>query len=69
MQLVEIFQPREVYVYAMGQEPWLNHIMALKYTRESLPIIESDRLLEWCRRCDIIAERLYCIKETFHGTD
>lgn len=69
VQLVEIFQPREVYVYAMGQEPWLNHIMALKYTRESLPIIESDRLLEWCRRRDITAERLYCIKETFHGTD
>src|SRR3569833_60593 len=69
VQLVETFRPREVYVYAMGQEPWLNHIMALKYTRESLPHIESDRLLEWCRQRDIIAERLYCIKETFHGTD
>jgi L-ascorbate metabolism protein UlaG (beta-lactamase superfamily) len=66
-QLVELFQPREVYVYAMGQEPWLNHIMALKYTRESLPIVESDKLLEWCRRRAIIAERLYYIKETFHA--
>jgi L-ascorbate metabolism protein UlaG (beta-lactamase superfamily) len=67
VQLVELFRPREVYVYAMGQEPWLNHIMALKYTPESLPIIESDRLIDWCRKRNITAERLYCIKETFHG--
>jgi L-ascorbate metabolism protein UlaG (beta-lactamase superfamily) len=67
VQLIEVFHPKEVYVYAMGQEPWLNHIMALKYTRESLPIVESDRLLAYCRQHRIVAERLYGIKETFHG--
>ena len=25
-------QCSEVYVYAMGQEPWLNHVMSMKYT-------------------------------------
>jgi L-ascorbate metabolism protein UlaG (beta-lactamase superfamily) len=66
-RLVDLFHPKEVYVYAMGQEPWLNHIMAVKYTAESLPIVESDRLLAYCRQRDVLAERLYCIKETFHG--
>jgi len=67
IQLVELFHPKEVYVYAMGQEPWLNHIMAIKYTSESLPIVESNRLLDYCKSRDIIAERLFCMKETFHG--
>ena len=66
-ELVDLFHPKQVYVYAMGQEPWLNHIMNLKYTHESLPIVESDRLLAYCKQHDIVAERLFCIKETFHG--
>ena len=66
-QLVDLFHPKEVYVYAMGQEPWLNHIMNLKYTAESLPIVESNRLLAYCRQRSIVAERLFGIKETFHG--
>src|SRR3569833_102341 len=64
-----LFGPLLCKPLSRDQDPSRNHIMALKYTRESLPIIESDRLLEWCRQRDIIAERLYCIKETFHGTD
>jgi L-ascorbate metabolism protein UlaG (beta-lactamase superfamily) len=66
LQLVDLFRPAEVYVYAMGQEPWLDHIMAMKYTAESMPIIESDRLLKACERRNITAERLYFTKETFH---
>lgn len=67
VQLIELFHPQEVYVYAMGQEPWLNHIMAMKYTAESLPIVDSNRLLAWCNKQGITAERLFCMKETFHG--
>ncbi|AUS45230.1 MBL fold metallo-hydrolase (plasmid) [Ralstonia solanacearum] len=66
-ELVEMFGPNQVYVYAMGQEPWLNHIMAVKYTETSLPIVESNRLLDYCRERGIVAERLYCMKETFHA--
>jgi L-ascorbate metabolism protein UlaG (beta-lactamase superfamily) len=33
--IVDLFHCREVYVYAMGQEPWLNYIMSIKYTAES----------------------------------
>jgi L-ascorbate metabolism protein UlaG (beta-lactamase superfamily) len=63
IDLVRRFNCREVYVYAMGQEPWLNYIMSLKYTEESLPIVESNRLIEECVRRDVVAERLFGEKE------
>lgn len=59
MDMVRRFRPSEVYVYAMGQEPWLRHIMGLEYTAESRPIAESDRLVAECRAMGITAERLY----------
>jgi len=63
LAIVEQFRCREVYVYAMGQEPWLNYIMSLKYTEKSNPIIESNRLVETCRQRGIVAERLFGEKE------
>lgn len=66
LQLVELFRPQQVFVYAMGQEPWLNHLMAIRYTADSPPIIESDLLVKECRRRGITAERLFYSKETFH---
>lgn len=61
--IVDLFHCREVYVYAMGQEPWLNYIMSIKYTAESRPIVESNRLIQACRERGIIAERLFGEKE------
>jgi L-ascorbate metabolism protein UlaG (beta-lactamase superfamily) len=61
--IVELFKCKDVYVYAMGQEPWLNYIMSIKYTSESRPIVESDKLLKWCCERGIVAERLFGEKE------
>jgi L-ascorbate metabolism protein UlaG (beta-lactamase superfamily) len=66
MALVDIFNPREVYVYAMGMEPWLEFISSIKYTDESNPIIQSNRLVELCRQKGLIAERLYGEKELLY---
>lgn len=62
-KIVDEFSCREVYVYAMGQEPWLNYIMSLKYTEQSRPIVESNRLLGYCQERGIVAERLFGEKE------
>jgi hypothetical protein len=51
------------YVYAMGQEPWLNYVMSVKYTPESHPIVQSNKLLESCAQKGIVAERLFGEKE------
>ena len=57
--MVENFHCKQVYVYAMGQEPWLNYIMGIHYTPTSLPIVESDKLLAYCKDKGIVAARLY----------
>jgi L-ascorbate metabolism protein UlaG (beta-lactamase superfamily) len=61
--IVEQFRCKEVYVYAMGQEPWLNYVMGIKYTEKSNPIIQSNRLIETCQARGVIAERLFGEKE------
>jgi L-ascorbate metabolism protein UlaG (beta-lactamase superfamily) len=61
--MVERFQCKDVYVYAMGQEPWLNYVMSIKYTAESRPIVESNRLVEACEARGIVAQRLFGEKE------
>jgi L-ascorbate metabolism protein UlaG (beta-lactamase superfamily) len=61
--IVDQFHCTEVYVYAMGQEPWLNYVMSVKYTETSKPIVESNKLLNYCQERGIIAERLYGEKE------
>lgn len=63
--MVEQFHCKEVYVYAMGQEPWLTYVMSIKYTDKSNPIIQSNRLIETCHEQGVTAERLFGEKEIF----
>jgi L-ascorbate metabolism protein UlaG (beta-lactamase superfamily) len=63
MNIVNSLNCREAYVYAMGQEPWLNYVMSIKYTEQSRPIIESTKLINACRERGIVAERLFGEKE------
>lgn len=65
MDLVERLRPRQVYVYAMGQEPWLTFLTAVDYEERSRPIVESDRLLGACTARGIVCERLFARKELF----
>lgn len=59
IDIVDRFHPSRVYVYAMGQEPWLTFLTSLQYTEESRPIVESNRLIEECRARGIECERLF----------
>jgi L-ascorbate metabolism protein UlaG (beta-lactamase superfamily) len=63
LDIVNRLNCRKVYVYAMGQEPWLNHIMALQYTEDSKPIVESNKLIAECRSRGIESERLFGAKD------
>jgi L-ascorbate metabolism protein UlaG (beta-lactamase superfamily) len=65
ISIVNNLNCKEVYVYAMGQEPWLNYVMSIKYSDKSNPIIQSNRLIEACRARGIVAERLFGEKEIF----
>jgi L-ascorbate metabolism protein UlaG (beta-lactamase superfamily) len=65
--LVEVFDPREVYVYAMGMEPWLKFISSISYTDESNPIVASNKLINGCLQRGVIAERLFGEKELLYN--
>jgi L-ascorbate metabolism protein UlaG (beta-lactamase superfamily) len=67
IHLINMFHPKEVYVYAMGQEPWCEFISSLKYTDESIPIVQSNLLVDECRSRGIIAERLFGEKEILYS--
>ncbi|WP_342089393.1 MBL fold metallo-hydrolase [Dyadobacter sp. OTU695] len=67
MALVDIFNPKEVYVYAMGQEPWLEFISSIKYTDESNPIVQSNLLVKQCQSQGRVAERLFGEKELLYS--
>jgi len=54
---------KQAYVYAMGQEPWLNYVMALKYDENSPQIVESNKFIQACKEKGIESERLFGKKE------
>lgn len=66
ISLIDIFHPKEAYVYAMGQEPWLEFISTVRYTEKSNPIVQSNMLVEECLSRGIVAERLFGEKELLY---
>ena len=60
--LAEINPPR-VFVYAMGQEPWMKCIMGLQYSADSTQLTEADKFVAHCNDSGIPAERLYIRRE------
>jgi L-ascorbate metabolism protein UlaG (beta-lactamase superfamily) len=48
----------QAYVYAMGAEPWVQHIMATNLTADCTQKVEIRRFLETCRERGIAAEEL-----------
>jgi thioester reductase-like protein len=61
--LIQQLRPSQVYVYAMGQEPWLTFITSILYTDSSKPIVESNKLIQFCQQSEIWSERLFGMKE------
>ena len=55
--------PQRVFVYAMGQEPWMKFIMGLQYEADSIQLVESDRFVAACTEAGIACERLYLSRE------
>jgi L-ascorbate metabolism protein UlaG (beta-lactamase superfamily) len=62
-RMVDTLRPGQVFIYALGQEPWLNHVMGVRYTSESPAIVESGLVLDACRASGIPAERLFGSRE------
>ncbi|AFY33180.1 MBL fold metallo-hydrolase [Calothrix sp. PCC 7507] len=65
IDLVNIFNPKAVYIYAMGQEPWLTFLTSIQYTQESRPIVEAQKVIADCQQRGITAELLFGQQEIF----
>ena len=68
-QIITAIQCTKVVVYAMGQEPWLHHIMGLEYSKDSTQLIEAKNLLKKCSEFSMDAEmpfgkREWIVKKT-----
>jgi L-ascorbate metabolism protein UlaG (beta-lactamase superfamily) len=57
--LVQALGARTLFIYALGQEPWLRSILGLAHGPDSPQIAEAERLIGWCREHGIDARRLY----------
>jgi L-ascorbate metabolism protein UlaG (beta-lactamase superfamily) len=53
----------EAYVYAMGEEPWLGHIMATSYTDDSYQIKQAAEFSTWCAEHGVKSEHLFGQRE------
>lgn len=49
---------REAYIYAMGEESWIGHIMPADYTPDSYKRGQVEDFLSWCADAGIHAEHL-----------
>lgn len=63
LKLLNCLNPQQIYVYAMGQEPWLTYLTNIQYTEESRPIVESNNLVKDCLSRGKVSERLFGCKE------
>jgi L-ascorbate metabolism protein UlaG (beta-lactamase superfamily) len=58
-EIVDALEPDEVYVYAMGLEPWMGIVMAIDYDESHPAIVDSDLLVRHVQDKGGTAERLH----------
>jgi len=63
VNIVQQSKCKNAYIYAMGQEPWLNHLMALNYKDDSPQLINSKKFISECKSLGIDSELLFAKKE------
>jgi L-ascorbate metabolism protein UlaG (beta-lactamase superfamily) len=56
--MAESFRPRHMLIYALGMEPWYGYFMGLQYSDDSEQIIQSSKMVEYCRNINLPVERL-----------
>lgn len=57
--VVKMLKPKNVYIYALGLEPWYKYFMGLEYEEDSKQLLESKKMIEACKEIGIEAETMY----------
>jgi hypothetical protein len=64
-RVIRPLRAQQVFVYALGQEPWLRYIMGLEYTTDSYQLQQVASFTSRCQAEGIGAEKLYLKRELF----
>lgn len=59
IKVVDTLRPKQVYVYAMGLEPWLSYLTTVDPGPETPPMVESAQLVALCEQRGLTAARLF----------
>jgi L-ascorbate metabolism protein UlaG (beta-lactamase superfamily) len=62
-RLTEELRPRKALIYAMGQEPWMRHLMGLTYKEDSVQLRQVSEFTERCKEGGLSVEHLYLHRE------
>ena len=62
-QVVEMINPRHVFIYAMGHEPFVGHLTGLIYDETSLQVKEALKLVAFCKSREMAVDYLNGSKE------
>jgi len=59
IKVVTSLGSKQVYVYAMGAEPWLQYVTSIDPSEDTVPATNARQLVEACRGLGLHAERLF----------
>ena len=57
LALVNSLNAQAVYIYALGQEPWLNYFMSVAYDEQSPAMVQSQKLMLACLSRGLTCDR------------
>ena len=66
LSILEAVGAQRIYIYAMGLEPWLEHLLGLAYTAEATQIKEARKLLSAARERGFSEAKLLTNKAEIH---
>jgi hypothetical protein len=59
LKVVKSLGSQQVYVYAMGAEPWLQYVTSIDPSEDTVPATNARQLVKACRGLGLHAERLF----------
>ena len=59
LAIIKLLQPRRVFIYALGREPWYKYFMGIEYDENSVQLQECNKMTEACRDLGVSVEAMY----------
>jgi L-ascorbate metabolism protein UlaG (beta-lactamase superfamily) len=57
--IVNLVRPQQVYIYALGMEPWYKYLMGIDYSGNTKQVQETRKMIDLCAGIGIAAKSLF----------